>query len=86
MIRPLIGESFNECKAFYWSYIHTCQELIKAIQNTGIANTPLAKEVIRQERDQIKRTYAELKELQRWWDKEGKNGKKQQLLAKTSST
>lgn len=86
MIRPLIGETFNECKAFQWSLIHTSQDLIKAIQACSIKNTPLAREVINQERQLIKQYYAELKELQAWWNKEGKNGKKQQLLAKTSST
>lgn len=85
MIRPLLGETFNECKAFYWSYIHTSQELIKAIQNCSLAKTPLAKEVISQERQIIKQTYVELKELQRWWEKEGKNEQKNRLLEKTST-
>ncbi len=60
------GESFNDRKEFLWSYIHTCQDLIKVIQQTSIADTPLAKETMKLEREQIQQTYNELKALQRW--------------------
>ncbi len=60
------GESFNDRKEFLWSYIHTCQDLIRVIQRTSIADTPLAKETMKLEREQIQQTYNELKALQRW--------------------
>lgn len=65
------GESFNERKDFLWSYIHTCQDLIKAIQATSIGTSSLAYEVIRMEREQIQQTYDELKQLQRWFKTSG---------------
>ena len=86
MIRPLIGESFAQCKDFQWSLIHTSQDLISAIQKTSIRNDPLTKEVVQREQQLIKEYYAELKELQSWWNKEGKHVKKQQILAQTPST
>lgn len=88
------GESFNDRKEFLWSYIHTCQDLIKTIQQTRIADTSLAKETIKLEREQIQQTYNELKVLQRWlktsglepdepfyYKREGKNEQDKQLLA-----
>ena len=80
MIRPLKGETLNQTKAFYWDYIHTSQNLIKTIQKS-CKDTPLAREVIALERKVIKDTYADLKEMQQWFNKEGKgklNAKKEQ--------
>ena len=71
MIRPLKGETLNQTKEFYWSYIHTCQELIKTIQRV-CDDTPLTREVVAMELKIIKDTYAELKEMQQWFNKEGK--------------
>lgn len=90
VLRPLMYETFEDCRDFHFDLIHTSQNLINAIQAT-IDNHPdwdhtLAREVIKSEREIIKSTYAELKEMQRWWIREGKNGKEQQLLEKTSST
>lgn len=90
VLRPLLTETFEDCRDFYLDFIHVSQDLIKAIQLT-IKNHPdwdhtLAREVIKQEQDIIKSTYAELKEMQRWWLREGKNVKDKQLLEETSST
>lgn len=78
VLRPTLYESFEDCRDFHLDFIHVCQDLIKAIQQT-IKNHPdwdhtLAREVIKQKQDIIKSTYAELKEMQRWWLREGKNG------------
>lgn len=65
-----VGETFNERKAFLWSFIHVCQELIGVLQKlTGDKKS--AREVIVLEREIIKDTYAELKELQRWFKQSG---------------
>ena len=91
VLRPTMYESFEDCRDFHFDFIHTCQDLIQTIQ-TIIKNHPerdhtLAREVIKQEQDIIKTIYAELKEMQRWWLREGKkDGKRKQLLEKTSST
>lgn len=90
VLRPLLTETFEDCRDFHLDFIHVSQDLIKAIQQT-IKNHPdwdhtLAREVIKQEQEIIKTTFAELKEMQRWWLREGKNGKNQQLLEETSST
>lgn len=63
----VIGETYAERKASLWSYIHTCQGLIKVIK----PDTPLAREVIKAERSSIRETYNELKELTRWFKKSG---------------
>lgn len=84
MVRPIIGESFNNCKQFRWSIIHTSQQLIASIQK-NCGDTPLAREIINLELANIKRTYAELRELQRWWNNEGKNNAEQRVLGKTVS-
>ena len=86
MIRPVKGETIATCKAFYWDTIHTSQKLIKAIQGSSVKNTDIAREVVKQEQQLIKDTYADLKELQRWWEKEGKNEVQKRLLEKKSST
>jgi hypothetical protein len=62
-----IGETFNSRKAFLWDYIHVCQDLIKAIQRCKLAKSTLAREVIAIERQSIRDTYEELKQLQRWF-------------------
>jgi hypothetical protein len=68
----IIGETFNQHKAFLWSLIHSSQELIKVLQNIKDPdNRKLAREIIVQERTIIKSTYAELKELQKWFTKSG---------------
>lgn len=77
MIRPLKGETLNQTKKFYWDYIHTCQELISVIQK-DCDYIDLSREVIAMERQIIKDTYADLKEMQQWFNKTGKgklNGK-----------
>lgn len=76
MLRPTIYETFEDCRDFHFSFIHTCQDLIKAIQHT-IKNSPsgdhtFARQIIKQEQDIIKAIYVELKEMQRWWIREGK--------------
>lgn len=65
------GETFNERKSSLWSYLHTSQDLIKAVQKIKGDNLALAREVIVQERETIKTTYADLKELQRWFKTSG---------------
>lgn len=67
----IMGETYNQHKAFLWSYLHTCQDLIKAIQDSKLANDPLAREVITKEREQIRDTYTELKKLLQWFKKSG---------------
>lgn len=66
-----IGETFNQRKAELWSLIHSCQELLKVLSGIKGDNRKLALEVAKQEREIIKVTYAELKELQRWFKKSG---------------
>lgn len=63
----IMGETFNQHKAFLWDYIHTTQDLIKAIK----PNSQLAKEAIAGSRESVRDTYAELKELQRWFNTSG---------------
>jgi hypothetical protein len=90
----IIGETFNQRKESLWSYIHVSQDLIKTIQNCKIGRSPLAREVIAMEREQISSTYNELKQLQRWFKttelepdeqykikREGKNEQEHGLLA-----
>lgn len=67
----IIGETFNQRKAFIWSFIHQCQELITVLQTVQGENRRQALECIKQEREIIKAEYAELKELQRWFNKSG---------------
>jgi hypothetical protein len=67
----IMGETYNQQKAFLWSYIHTCQELIKALQASKLANSSLARDVIQENRLQIRDTYAELKKLLQWFKKSG---------------
>lgn len=67
----IIGETFNQRKAFIWSFIHQCQDLIKVLQGIQGDNRRQALELIKQEREIIKIEYAELKELQRWFKKSG---------------
>lgn len=66
-----MGETYKQHKAFLWSYLHTCQDLIKAIQASPLADSSLAREVILQERQQIRETYAELKKLLQWFKQSG---------------
>lgn len=66
-----IKENFNQRKAFLLDYIHTCQDLIKAIQQSSLHNSTLAREVIKEERILIRDTWAELKQLQRWFKTAG---------------
>lgn len=61
------GECFNDRKAFLWSFIHVSQELIAVLQKMPGENRILARELIAQEREIIKKTYMDLKELQRWY-------------------
>jgi hypothetical protein len=63
-----IGETFNGRKESLWDYIHVCQELIAAIQKSVVPPTDLSREVIALERQSIRSTYAELKDLQRWFN------------------
>lgn len=86
LVRPVKGESFTDLKQFLWDSIHVSQDMVKAVQNCKIKDSALAKEVIKLERENIKRTYAELKELQQWWNKEGKENAKKRLLEKKTST
>lgn len=72
MIRPLKGETLNQTKEFYWEVIHISQDLISAIQKTKSKDSDIAKQVIKQEKELIKQTYADLKELQQWFNKTGK--------------
>lgn len=67
----IIGETYNQRKAFIWSCIHTYQELIAVLQKVQGENRRLALEIIKQEREIIKQEYAELKELHRWFKKSG---------------
>lgn len=102
-VRPLIGESFADCRTYYFGMIHSSQEFIPVLQRVakkGNADTKkLALECIASEREQIRKHYATLKQLQKWFNsqdldekepflikKEGNNAKKQQLLEKTIST
>lgn len=62
-----MGESYSQHKALLWSLIHSSQELAKVIKPT----TPLAREVLKGNREAIRETYAELKELHRWFKKSG---------------
>lgn len=66
----IIGETYNQHKAFLWSCLHTCQDLIKAVQATGTKD-PLAREVVQLERQAIKDLYDELKALRRWFLQSG---------------
>ena len=66
-----IGETFEQRKDFLWSFIHVCQDLIKAIQKCKTSDQELSRTVIKQERAIIKETYEELKELQRWFKQSG---------------
>lgn len=65
----IIGETYNQRKAFMWSFIHSCQEFIKALQTVKGENRREALLLIKQEREIIKQEYADLKELQRWFNK-----------------
>lgn len=66
-----MGETYNQHKQFLWDFIYTCRELIKAIQNSSLAESTLAREVIDQNRAIIRDTYAEIKELTRWFRASG---------------
>lgn len=67
----IIGETFNQRKAFLWSCIHTCQELVNVLQKIKGDNRALALSVIKQQREIIKSDYAALKELQKWFKQSG---------------
>lgn len=67
----LIGETYNQRKDFLWSFIDTCRELVITIQRSNLSNTPLAKEVIAENRAIIRDNYAELKELAKWFKQSG---------------
>lgn len=63
----IMGETYNQSKAMLWDLIHSCQALIKVIK----PNSPLAREVIAGNREIIRSTYADLKELTRWFKQSG---------------
>ena len=70
------GETFADRKADLLEYIKVCRTLIATINNI-IKRHPdwdndLAYEVMKAEQDQIKDTMAELIELQKWYNNEGK--------------
>lgn len=67
----IMGETFNQRKAFIWSCIHTCQDLITVLQKVTGENAKLARQIIKDEREIIKSDYATLKELQRWFKQSG---------------
>lgn len=66
-----MGETYEQHKAFLWSYLHTCQDLIKAIQASKLATDPVGRECILSNQAEIRRTYAELKALLQWFKKSG---------------
>ena len=88
MIRPLLSESVEDCRAFHLSCIRTSSECIKVLRTITGKNAKLAKEIIRKEQQYIKQTYADIKEMQRWWVREGKKKyvERQQLLEEKIST
>lgn len=72
MTKPLIGETFTECKQFLWGLIHSSQhnidELIEIKKTTkSITVKTMIPTVIEKERQYIKDIYRDLKELQRWF-------------------
>ena len=67
----IIGETYNQHKAFIWSCIHTAQDLVKAMQLIKGENRRQALECIKAEREIIKQDYQKLKELRRWFLKSG---------------
>lgn len=87
--RPSIYETYKDCRNFYLDIIKVNSDLIKAIQKSmpfaDKETNTLANKVIIENRTQIINIYAGLKEMHRWWIREGKN-EKQRLLEKTSST
>ncbi len=68
----LLNETYNERKKIILSSIVVCRGLIKAIEYS-IANNPtdLAYEVLKQEKQYINNSLAEITELERWRLKEG---------------
>lgn len=72
----VVGETFADRKADLLDYIKVCRALITTI-NTTIKRHPdwdneLAYEVMASNQQEIKNTMAELVELQKWYEKEGK--------------
>lgn len=76
------GETYEQRYSFLWDYIHTCQDLIKTLQAIKGQNEALAREVIQLEREQIKKTYAELKQLAIWFKNSGLQPDEQYYLKK----
>lgn len=84
-MRPLRDETFEEARDRAFTSIHINQNLIKALKKSIIFNDKmpddlkiLAKEGVTKFNKEIKQTYADLKEMQSWWIKEGKKQREQE--------
>lgn len=89
MLRPLRTESFEDCRTWHLDLIKDCREMVKAVQSAmpkmSQGNKALAREVIADQQQIIKATYGKLKEMQRWWLREGQKNEGKRLLEETPS-